>query len=148
MKLSIKSKVILSYTLSPFFTGFILFFIYGIQEIFSNDEIGLISMLVGTPIVIGLFSLIIFFIPAMIVGFILYPFNGSNHFIRLVVSIVIGFIIPFTLFLPIKDGCSQGFKEMGGLLNCYYISRNMGLLGSITSFIVTLKLIFHPFKEK
>lgn len=148
MKLSKKSKVILSYSLSPFFTGFILFFIYGVQEIFSNDDIGLISVLVGVPIVIGLFSLIIFFIPAMIVGFILYQFNGSSNFIKLVISVFIGFIIPFTLFLPMKNGCSQGFKEMGGLLNCYYISRNMGVLGSITSFLVTLKLIFHPFKEK
>lgn len=83
----------------------------------------------------------------MVCGVILWKFSNYHNFLRLIFSALMGFIIPYILFLSMKVDCSSDFKDFGGLLNCYYAARNMGGLGAITSFIVTLKLIYYPFKE-
>ncbi|MEB3754002.1 hypothetical protein [Acinetobacter sp. MD2(2019)] len=150
MKFSIKLKFILYYSFSPFITGFILFFIYGVKDLIKLDEKNnILSILIGAPLGAGLIALIIFSIPATIVGSILYKLRHFNKLKMIVSSVCIGFSIPFfLLYIPMTNDCSSEMKNFGGLLNCYYAARNMGVLGGITSFIVTLKLIYYPLTAK
>ena len=137
MNLKLKTRYLLVYILSPSFTGFIV----GIVILISPPwESGLLkSLLINISAVFGLsfLALIFFFIPALYVGWLLYDFKDKSKVYQLVLSIGVGFIVPFT-FVFVLTGLNAdliGFSLAGGGL------------GAITSFIVTLKLIYYPLKE-
>ena len=137
MNLKLKTRYLLVYILSPSFTGFIV----GIVILISPPwESGLLkSLLINISAVFGLsfLALIFFFIPALYVGWLLYDFKDKSKVYQLVLSIGVGFIVPFT-FVFVLTG-----------LNADLIGFSLAadILGTITSFIVTLKLIYYPLKE-
>ena len=137
MNLKLKTRYLLVYILSPSFTGFIV----GIFILISPPrESGLLkSLFINISAVFGLsfLALIFFFIPALYVGWLLYDFKDKSKVYQLVLSIGVGFIVPFT-FVFVLTG-----------LNADLIGFSLAadILGTITSFIVTLKLIYYPLKE-
>lgn len=87
------------YSLSPFFTGFIVFFIYKILGLNSIDDM---ASLIYVPIAFGIIGLVIFCIPAAIVGLIIDECGEFNIYFRLVLSIIVGFPIPFIMFILVR----------------------------------------------
>ncbi|MDY6450528.1 hypothetical protein [Acinetobacter faecalis] len=144
MKLSVKSKTILMYSLSPFFTGFIVFFIYKILDLNSIDDM---TSLIYVPIAFGVMGLVTFCIPAAVVGLILDEYREFNIYFRLVLSIIVGFPIPFIMFIFVRGVCDTDLSSFSKFIDCFHIPIKLGVLGSITSLFLMLKLIIFPFKD-
>ena len=140
MNLSLKTKYLLTYGLSPFFTGVLAVSIIGLYFISLSPKdfnIALIFQAIWGLFCSGLFALILFCIPALITGNCMFVYRGLRTIYQLLLSIFIGFICPFILIFLI----GQMSKEAIGFCLLF------GVLGALTSFLITLKLIYYPFKE-
>lgn len=103
-------------------------------------RLGLLKFLINnvpTVVFTSLFGLIVFFAPALFVGWVLYDAREKSKLYQLFLSIICGFLVPFS-FIFIIYGMS--LEVIGACLAA-------GVLGAMTSFVVTLKLIYYPFKE-
>lgn len=141
MRLSLMTKYLLTYSLSPFFTGIMIGFLMLLdspiqKEISSQGAMTYIFDSLMGILTLGFIALCLFFIPALIVGVCLYYLRQYKNFYQLLAVIVIGFMMPF-LPLMIFAGFDQSVIGFAAF---------MGLLGAITGFAITLKLIFFPFK--
>lgn len=140
MKLSLKAKYLLVYALSPFFTGIAFFTLIGLKGIsFDKQAIRLSEIFQGiySLFLLGFFALILFSIPALITGMCMFNLRCHSKMYQIICSLLIGFIFPF-IFTFLIGGFD---KDMMGF--CFMF----GILGAITSFIITLKLIYFPLNE-
>lgn len=142
MRLSLLAKYLLIYGLSPFFTGVIVGLVMLLDSSIQNDIIseGMMTYLfesLSKILTLGVIALFIFFIPALIVGISLYYLRRRKIIYQLLYVILIGFMTPF-FPLMVFSGFDHNVVEL-----CAFI----GLLGATTGFMITLKLIFFPFKD-
>lgn len=142
MEVSLRTKYLFIYGVSPFFTG-IGVGLVALLDSFSTEAIGsqdftmyLLESLAGV-LGLGIVALILFFIPALIVGICLYYLSQSKTIYQILCALIMGFITPF-LPLFVFSGFDQNITELGIL---------MGVLGVITSGLITLKLIYLPFTD-
>ena len=145
MKLSLKTKYYLAYGLSPFFTGIVFYAAIdgdSIPSSLENFNITLISKVIWDLSAFGLFALVLFCIPALITGKCMFEFRSVRTIYLLFFALFIGFICSFINGAVI---CIFLFGPMSLELFSFYLL--LGALGAITSFLITLKLIYYPFKD-
>lgn len=85
-KLSLKTKYLLTYGLSPFFTGVVAVGIIGLYFISSSPEdfnITLIFQAIWGLFYSGLFALILFCIPVLITGNSMFEYRGLRTIYQL-----------------------------------------------------------------
>lgn len=142
MEVSLRTKYLFIYGVSPFFTG-ISVGLFTLLDSLSKKVIGsqdfmmyLLESLAGV-LGLGFVALILFFIPALIVGICLYYLSQRKKIYQILCALIMGFVTPF-LPLFVFSGFDQNIAELGIL---------MGVLGVLTSGLITIKLIYFPFTD-